>query len=111
MGASQAALAAQIDALQQELERIRVSTENAGLPPLTPYVKKLASSRKRLGKLNSTLATIAERMDRMSRQYGVPLMSPDEAAAAAAGAVEAAGGDAEAGGNGEEGGASDGNDS
>eukprot|EP01088_Endostelium_zonatum_P001871 TRINITY_DN12252_c0_g1_i1.p1 TRINITY_DN12252_c0_g1~~TRINITY_DN12252_c0_g1_i1.p1 ORF type:complete len:153 (-),score=27.65 TRINITY_DN12252_c0_g1_i1:64-498(-) len=63
---SQNDLSKQLDALNTELETFK---DVAKVPPLVPYIEKLSSTKQRLATINNTLATIQQRLDRLSREY------------------------------------------
>jgi len=62
---SQNALSQQIDLLNYELQKFAAVSQT---PVLTPYVNKLAESRRRIFALNTTMTTINERLDRLLQQ-------------------------------------------
>jgi len=62
---SQNALSQQIDLLNYELQKFAAISQT---PVLTPYVTKLADSRRRIFALNTTMTTINERLDRLLQQ-------------------------------------------
>jgi len=62
--ASQRDLAKQIEVLSKELELFMSVSKT---PHLTPYVQKLQTSRQRMDRVNTTLATINARLDRIQK--------------------------------------------